>query len=158
MNSELLKAIKCEPLMNKLNAYLQRREVIKEYTLVCLSDLGVKLERVELENATLTLTFKDQESVEAFNENKDEHYLPRFRGLYLDAKRMIEKLGVDSNFHFSAIHTTTKPPKELHKRTLFYTRKPRPINMDLSNHTDFTRKVFAKMIQANNERYIKQNT
>lgn len=158
MNNELLKDIKCEPLANKLNAYLQRREVIKEYTIVCLDDLGVKLERVELENATLTLTFKDQESVEAFNENKDEHYLPRFRGLYLDAKRMIERLGVNSNFHFSAIHAITKPPKERTKRTIFYTRKPRPINIDLSNHTDFTRKVFAKMIQANNERYVKQNT
>ena len=148
MNRELLKATECEPLMNKLNAYLQMREVIKEYTIVCLDDLGVKLERVELENATLTLTFKNQESVEAFNKNKDEHYLPRFRGLYLETKRMIDRLGVDSNFHFSAIHATTK----------FYTRKPRPINMDLSNHTDFTCKVFAKMIQDNNERYIKQNT
>ncbi|WP_305869736.1 hypothetical protein [Helicobacter pylori] len=71
---------------------------------------------------------------------------------------MIERLGIEANFHFTKIEAQIKPIKEPLKKTIFYTRKPRPINMELTNHTDFTRKVFAKMIQANNDRYLKQNT
>lgn len=58
----------------------------------------VCLESVELEKATLTITFKDSESVEKFNESKDEFYLPRFREIYLEAKRMIERLGIEAHF------------------------------------------------------------
>ena len=84
--------------------------------------------------------------------------MPRFREIYLDAKRMIEKLGIEAHFHFTNIEAKIKPKKEPLKRTIFYTRKPRIINMDLTNHHDFTRKVFAKMIQKNNDRVIEQNT
>ncbi|WP_181327728.1 hypothetical protein [Helicobacter pylori] len=84
--------------------------------------------------------------------------MPRFREIYLDAKRMIERLGIEAHFHFTNIEAKTKPIKEPLKKTIFYTKKPRPINMDLTNHTDFTRKVFSKMIQANNDKYLKQNT
>ncbi len=130
----------------------------EQYSEACLSDLAPALDSVELDNATLTLTFKDSESVEKFNENKDEFYLPRFREIYLDAKRMIERLGIEANFHFTNIEAKIKPIKGSLKRTIFYTKKPRIINLDLTNHTDFTRKVFTKMIQSNNERYLKQNT
>ncbi|WQS65740.1 hypothetical protein KVE23_06765 [Helicobacter pylori] len=154
MGNELLKATTQLPYFCKLEKYLQRRAIIKDYSEACLSDLAPALEGVELEKATLTLTFKDSESVEKFNESKDGVYLPRFREIYLDAKRMIERLGIEAHFHFTNIEAKIKPIKDPLKRTIFYTKKPRPINMDLTNHTDFTRKVFAKMIQANNERYF----
>lgn len=158
MENELLKAITHAPDCWKLKKYLQRRAIIKEYSEACLSDLETALESVELENATLTLTFKDSESVEKFNENKDEFYLPRFRENYLNAKRMIERLCIEAHFHFTQIEAKIKPIKEPLKRTMIYTKKPRPINLGLTNHTNFTQKVFAKMIQANNERYLKQKT
>lgn len=158
MGNELLETTKHSPYFYKLQKYLQRRAIIKEYSEACLSDLDTALESVELENATLTLTFRDSESVEKFNENKDEFYLPRFREIYLDAKRMIERLGIEAHFHFTNIEAKTKPIKVPLKKTIPYTKKQRPINMDLTNYTDFTRKVFAKMIQDNNERYLKQNT
>ncbi len=97
MLSELIEATTHAPYFFKLEKYLKRREVITKYAKVCIGELEAKLESVELENATLILTFADQESEQAFNENKDEHYLPRFRSLYLEAKLMIEKLGVESN-------------------------------------------------------------
>ncbi|WP_208492944.1 hypothetical protein [Helicobacter pylori] len=53
--------------------------------------------------------FKDSDSVEKFNENKDEFYLPRFREIYIDAKRMIERLGIEANFHFTNVKQTRKP-------------------------------------------------
>lgn len=158
MENELLEETTHSPYFCKLEKYLQRRAIIKEYSEACLSDLATALESVELDKATLTLTFKDSESVEKFNENKNEFYLPRFREIYLDAKRMIEMLGIEAHFHFNNIEAKIKPIKEPLKRTIFYTRKPRPINMDLTNHTDFTCKVFAKMIQSNNERCLKQKT
>ena len=79
MENELLEATTQSPYFFKLEKYLQRRAIIKEYSEACLSDLAPALESVELENATLTLTFKDSESVDRFNENRDEFYLPRFR-------------------------------------------------------------------------------
>lgn len=158
VENKLLEATTHSPYFCKIEKYLQRRAIIKEYSQACLSDLATALESVELEKSTLTLTFKDSESVEKFNENKDEFYLPRFREIYLDAKRMIERLGIEANFHFTNIEAKIKPIKEPLKRTIFYTRKPRLIKMDLTNHTDFTRKVFSKMIQSNNERYLRQNT
>ena len=158
MENELLEATKHSPYYCKLGKYLQRRAIIKEYSEACLSDLSTALESVELEKATLTLTFKDSESVEKFNENKDEFYLPRFREIYLDAKRMIERLGIEAHFHFTNIEAKIKPIKEPLKKTRFYTRKTRFINMDLTNHTDFTRKVFSKMIKDDNDRYLEQNT
>ena len=156
MRNELLEATTHSHYYCKLEKYLQRRSIIKEYSEVCLSDLATELESVELEKATLTLTFKYRESVEKFNESKDEFYLPRFREIYLDAKRMIEGLGIEANFHFTKIEAKIKPIKDPLKRTIFYTKKPLLINMDLTNHNDFTRKVFAKMIQANNDRYLKK--
>ena len=156
MENELIEATKHSPYFSKLEKYLQRRAIIKEYSKACLSDLETALESVELDKATLTLTFKDSESVEKFNENKDEFYLPRFREIYLDAKRMIERLGIEAHFHFTNIEAKIKPIKVPLKKTRFYTRKPRSINMDLTNHTDFTRRVFSKMIQANNDHYLKQ--
>lgn len=158
MNNELIEAIQDKPYVQKIKAYLKRREIILEYSKACIGELEANLESVELENATLILTLKDNDSVEVFNENKDEFYLPRFREIYLDAKRMIERLGIEAHFHFTKIEAKIKPIKEPLKRTIFYTRKPRLINMDLTNHTDFTRKVFAKMIQDTNERYLQQNT
>lgn len=158
MSNDLIEALQDKPIANKISLYLQRRAIIKEYSEVCLSDLATALESVEVEKATLTLTFKDSESVEKFNENKDEFYLQRFREIYLDAKRMIERLGIEAHFHFTNIEAKIKPVKEPLKRTIFYTRKPRPIKMDLTNHTDFTCRVFSKMIQANNDRYLQQKT
>ncbi|WQW57832.1 hypothetical protein KVJ84_06630 [Helicobacter pylori] len=84
MENELLEATTRSPYFCKLEKYLQRRAIIKEYSEACLSDLAIALESVELEKSTLTLTFKDSESVEAFNENKEDYYLPRFRSLYLE--------------------------------------------------------------------------
>lgn len=158
MENELLEATTHSPCCNKLQKYLQRLAIIEAYSEACLGDLEPYLESVNLENATLTLAFKDSESVEKFNENKDEFYLPRFREFYFDAKRMIEGLGIEAHFHFNNIEAKTNPIKKPLKKTIFYTKKTRHINMDLTKHTDFTRKVFSKMIQANNDRYLEQNT
>ena len=158
MNNDCIKAIQDAPIGNKIRLYLQRREVILNYSKACIGELAPKLESAEIENATLILTFTYNDSVEKFKENKEEYYLPHFRQLYLEAKRMIEKLGVASNVHFTSIHATTKPIKERPKRTIFYRRPIKPINIDLSGLSDFTKKCFSKMIQDNNERYLKQNT
>lgn len=154
----MVEEIQDKTITNTLRPYLQRREIIFNYAQACVGELATKLVSVELENATLTLTFKDSESVEKFNENKGEFYLPHFRLLYLECKRRIETLGVASNIHFTSIHATTKIKKERPKRTIFYKRAIKPINIDLSGLSDFTKKCFNKMIQANNERYLKQNT
>lgn len=158
MNNDLIEAITEKPIANKIRLYLQRREIIFNYAQACVGELAPKLESAEIKNATLTLTFKDNDSVEVFNEKKDEYYLPHFRQLYLEAKRMIENLGVASNIHFTSIHATTKPIKERPKRTIFYRRPIKPIHIDLSVLSDFTKKCFSKMIQDNNDRYLKQNT
>ena len=156
MENELLEATHA-PYFGKLEKYLQRRAIIKDYSEVCLSDLAPALESVELEKATLTLTFKDSDSVEKFTEHKDEFYLPRFREIYRDAKRMIEGLGIEAHFHFTNIEAKIKPIKEPLKKTIFHKRPIKIIHIDLTNHTDFTRKVFSKMIKANNERYSQQS-
>lgn len=143
---------------NKLQAYLDRRAIIRAYCEACVGDLAHRLESVEIENATLILTFAESDSVELFNKYKDEYYLPHFRELYLECKRMIEKLGVVSNIHFTNIEAKVKEKPQRPERTLYYTRKPRLINIDLNNHTDFTRRVFAKIIKQNNDRVVEQDT
>lgn len=158
MGNELLEGITRSPYYNKLRKYLQRRAIIREYSEACLGDLAQQLDSVELENATLVLTFKDSDSVEAFDDNAEHFYKPRFRELYLEAKRMIEKLNINSALHFTDIKAKIKPIKEPLKKTIFYTRKTRPINTDLTNHTYFTKKVFSKMIKQNNDRYLQQET
>lgn len=158
MGNELLEATTHAPYYNKLQKYLQRRAIIREYSEACLGDLASQLDSVELDNSTLMLTFKDRDSVEAFDDNAEHFYKPRFRELYLEAKRMIEKLNVNNTLHFTDIKAKIKPIKEPLKKTIFYTRKPRPINIDLTNHTDFTCKVFSKMIKQNNDRYLQQET
>ncbi|WP_120854537.1 hypothetical protein [Helicobacter pylori] len=70
MGNELIEATTHSPYFCKLEKYLQRRAIIKEYSEACLSDLATALESVELEKATLMLTFKDSESVEKFNESE----------------------------------------------------------------------------------------
>ncbi|MGL2391742.1 hypothetical protein ACOWLS_06550 [Helicobacter pylori] len=109
MSNELIEALQDKPIANKIRLYLQRREIIFKYAQACVGELAQKLESVEIENATLILTFKDNDSVEAFNENKEDYYLPHFRLLYLECKRRIETLGVASNIHFTIIHATHKP-------------------------------------------------
>lgn len=158
MDNELLEATTHSPYYCKLKNYLQRRAIIRAYSEACLGDLAPQLDSVELENATLTLTFKDSDSVEAFNNSTEHCYKPRFREFYLEAKRMIEKLNINSTLHFTDIKAKIKPIKEPLKKTIFYTRKPRPININLTNHTDFTRKVFSKMIKQNNDSYLQQKT
>ena len=154
MGNELLEAITHSPNYNKLQKYLQRRAIIREYSEACLGDLALQLDSVELENATLILTLKDSDSLEAFCNNAEHFYKPRFRELYLNATRMIEELNINSTLYFTDIKAKIKPTKEPLKKTIFYTRKPRPINIDLTNHTDSTRKVFSKMIKQNNDRYL----
>lgn len=158
MSNDLIKAIQDTPIANKIRLYLQRRKIIFNYAQACVGELAPKLESAEIENATLILTFADQESVEAFNENKEDYYFTHFRLLYLECKRRIETLGVASNIHFTSIHATKKIKKERPKRTIFYKRAIKPINIDLSGLSDFTKKCFSKMIQANNERYLQQKT
>lgn len=157
MYNDMIEAIQAKPIANKLRLYLQRREIIFQYAQACVGELAPKLESAEIENATLILTFANQESVEAFNENKEDYYLPHFRLLYLECKRRIETLGVASNIHFTSIHATIKIKKERPKRTIFYRRPINPINIDLSGLSDFTKKCFSKMIQENNERYLQQS-
>ncbi len=48
--------------------------------------------------------------------------------------------------------------KEPLKKTIFHRRKIKPINIDLTPFSDFTKKCFSKMIKANNDRYFEQNT
>lgn len=156
MRNELLEAATHSPYYNKTRNYLQRRATIREYSEACLGDLAPQLDSVELENATLVLTFKDSDSVEAFDNNAEHFYKPRFRELYLEAKRTIEKLNINSNLYFTDIKARIKPIKEPLKKTIFYTRKPRLINIDLTNHADFTKKVFSKMVKQNNDRYLQQ--
>lgn len=156
MANELLEATMHSPYYHKLQKHLQRQAIIREYSEACLGDLATQLESVGLENATLTLTFKDRDSVEVFENNAEHFYKPRFRELYLEAKRMIEKLNINSTLHFTDIKAKIKPIKEPLKKTIFYTRKTRPINIDLSNHNDFTIKVFSKMIKQNNDRYLQK--
>ena len=158
MWNELLEVATHSPYYNNLQKHLQKRAIIREYSEACLGDLAPQLDSVGLENATLMLTFKDSDSVEAFCDNAEHFYKPRFRELYLEAKRMIEKLNINSTLHFTDIKAKIKPIKEPLKKTIFYTRKPRPINIDLTNHTDFTRKVFSKMIKQNNDRYGQKGT
>lgn len=158
MRNELREVATHSPFYNKLQQHLQRRAIIREYSEACLGDLAPQLDGVELENATLVLTFKDSDSVEAFDNNAEPFYKPRFREAYLEAKRMIEKLNIDSTLHFTDIKAKIKPIKEPLKKTIFYTRKPRLISMDLTNHTNFTKKVFSKMIKQNNDRYLQQST
>ena len=158
MRKELLEVATHSPYYNKLQKHLQRRAIIREYSEACLGDLAPQLDSVELENATLVLTFTDSDSVEAFDNNAEHFYKPRFRELYLETKRMIEKLNINSNLHFTNIKAKIKPIKEPLKKTIFYTRKIRPINIDLTNYTEFTCTVFSKMIQQNNNRYLQQNT
>ncbi|GHP97424.1 hypothetical protein VN0271_00860 [Helicobacter pylori] len=55
MENELLEAT-TRSHHNKLEKYLKRRAIIKEYSEACLGDLAPYLESVELEKATLTLT------------------------------------------------------------------------------------------------------
>ena len=157
MYNDMIKSIQDKPIANKINLYLKRLEIIFNYAQACVGELAPKLESVEIENATLILTFTDSDSVESFTENKEDYYLPHFRLLYLECKRRIETLGVASNIHFSAIHATTKPKKERPIRTLFYKRAIKPININLSGLSDFTKKCFGKMIQDNNDRYLQQN-
>ena len=153
MGNKPLKATTNSPYYNKLHKYLQKRAIIREYSEACLGDLAPQLDSVELENATLMLTFKDSDSVEAFCNNSEHFYKPRFRELYLEAKRMIEKLNINSNLHFTDIKAKIKTIKEPLKKTILYTRKPGPINIDLTNSTKFTCKVFSKMIKQNNDCY-----
>lgn len=157
MDNELLKET-TRSHYYKLQKYLQRRAIIREYSEVCLGDLAPQLESVELENATLVLTFKDSDSVEAFDNNDEHFYKPRFREFYLEAKRMIERLNINSTLHFTDIKAKIKPIKEPLKRTIIYKRPIKPININLTNHTDFTCKVFSKMIKQNNELYLQQET
>ena len=158
MGNELLEATTHSPYYNKLQGYLKRRAIIREYSQVCLSDLGSQLDSVELENFTLMLTFKDSDSVKAFDNSAEHFYKPRFRELYLEAKRMIEELNINSTLYFTDIKAKIKPIKERLKKRIFYTRTPRPINIDLTNHTKFTSKVFSKMIKKNNDRYLQKET
>ncbi|WQZ21721.1 hypothetical protein KVL94_01725 [Helicobacter pylori] len=58
MGNEVLEATTHAPYHFKLEKYLKRRAIIKEYSEACLSDLATALESVELEKATLTLTFE----------------------------------------------------------------------------------------------------
>lgn len=157
MYNGIIEAIQDKPIANKLQLYLQRREIIFNYAQACVGGLAQKLESAEIENATLILTFANQDSVEAFDKNKEDYYLPHFRLLYLECKRMIEALGVASNIHFTSIHATTKIKKERPKRTVFYKRPIKPINIDLSGLSDFTKKCFRKITQENNDHYLKQN-
>ena len=150
MHNGIIEAIQDKPIANKLRLYLQRREIIFKYAQACVGELAPRLESAEIENATLILTFANQDSVEAFNENKEDYYLPHFRLLYLECKRRIEKLGVASNIHFTSIHATTKIKKERPTRTIFYRRPIKTININLSGLSDFTKKCFRKMIQDNN--------
>lgn len=157
MSNDLIEALQDKPIANKIRLYLQRREMILNYAKACVGELAPKLESAEIENATLILTFADNDSVEKFNENKEVYYLPHFRLLYLECKRMIETLGVASNIHFTSIHATTKIKKERPIRTILYKRPIKPININLSGLSDFTKKCFRKMIKANHERYLQQN-
>lgn len=158
MEDELLEAITRLACSNKLRNHLLRRAIIREYSEACLGNLAPPLESVELEGATLMLTFKDSDSVGAFDDGAENFYKPRFRELYLEVKRTIEGLNINSTLYFTDIKAKVKPIKEPLKKTIFYTRKPHHINMDLNNHTDFTRKVFSKMIKQNNDRYLLQET
>ncbi|GAA7928155.1 hypothetical protein COL401_14820 [Helicobacter pylori] len=58
MNNELIEAIQEKPISNKIRPYLQRREIIFTYAQACVGELAPKLESAEIENSTLTLTFK----------------------------------------------------------------------------------------------------
>ena len=158
MGNELLEAATQSPSYNKLRNYLQKRAIIREYSEACLGDLAPQLDSVELENGTLMLTFKDSDTVVKFDDNSEHFYKPRFRELYVEAKRMIEKLNINSSLHFTGIKAKTNPVKAPLKKMIFYTTKPRPINIDLTNHTDFTVKVFSKIIKRHNARYLQQET
>lgn len=158
MWNELLEATTHSPYYGKLRNYLKRRAIITEYSKACLGDLAPQLESVELDNATLMLTFKDSDSVEAFDNSAEHFYKPRFRELYLEAKRMIEKLNINSTLHFTDIKAKIKPMKKSLKKRIFYKCRIKPINIDLTNHTDFTCKVFSKMIKQNNDRYLQKET
>lgn len=158
MENELIEATTQSPYYNKLQKYLQRRAIIREYSEACLGDLAPQLESVELDSATLILTFKDSDSVEAFDNGAEHFYKPRFRELYLETKRMIKKLNINSNLHFTDIKAKIKAIKEPLKKTILYSQPIKPINIDLTNHTDFIRKVFSKMIKQNNEHYLQQGT
>ncbi|GAA7926976.1 hypothetical protein HpBT060_15150 [Helicobacter pylori] len=158
MGNELLEAKTLLPHYCKLQKYLQRRAIIKKYSEACLGDLAPQLDSVELENATLILTFKDSDSVEAFDNNAEHFYKPRFRELYLESKRTVEKLGINSHLHFTDIKAKIKPIREPIKRAIFYRQAIKPINIDLTNHTKFTIKVFSKMIKQNNDRYLQRKT
>lgn len=158
MENELLEAAKRAPYYRKLQNYLQRRAIIRDYSEACLGDLAPQLESVELENATLMLTFKDSDSVEAFDNNAEHFYKPRFRELYLEAKRAIEKLNIKNILHFTDIKAKIKPIQKPLKKTIFYQRPIKPININLTNHTSFTRRVFSKMIKQNNDRYLQKET
>ncbi|WP_231628478.1 hypothetical protein [Helicobacter pylori] len=58
MNNDLIEAIQDTPIANKLQPYLKRRGIIFNYAQACVGELAQKLESVELEKATLTLTFE----------------------------------------------------------------------------------------------------
>ncbi|NHB53479.1 hypothetical protein [Helicobacter pylori] len=131
MHNDLKKAILDKPIVGKLHLYLKRREIIFNYAKDCVGELVQKLESAEIENATLILTFKDNDSMEKFNENKEDYYLPHFREIYLDAKRRIETLGIEASFYFTNIEAKIKPIKERPKRTIFYKRPINPINIDV---------------------------
>lgn len=156
MSNELIEALQDKPIANKIRPYLQRREIIFNYAQACVGELAQKLESAEIENATLILIFKDSDSGEVFNENKEDYYLPHFRSLYPECKRRVETLGVASNIHFTSIHATTKIKKERPTRTIFYRRPIKPININLTCLSDFTKKCFSKMIKQNNDRYLQQ--
>ena len=116
MKAGLLEALTPQPYYCKLQKYLQRRAIIREYSEACLGDLAPQLESVELDNATLILTFKDSDSVEAFDNNAEHFYKPRFRQIYLETKRRIEELNINSTLYFTDIEAKIKPIKEPIKR------------------------------------------
>lgn len=62
MWNELLETATRSPYYELPN-YLQRRAIIREYAEACLGDLAPQLDSVELEDATLMLTFKGSDSV-----------------------------------------------------------------------------------------------
>nr|WP_258220247.1 hypothetical protein [Helicobacter pylori] len=58
MNNAMIEAIQDKPIANKIRLYLQRREIIFQYAQDCVGELAPKLERAEIEKATLMLTFE----------------------------------------------------------------------------------------------------
>ena len=71
---------------------------------------------------------------------------------------MIEKLNINSALHFKDIKAKITPMKEPLKKTIFYKRPIKPININLTTHTNFTCKVSSKMIKQNNDRYLLEET